>query len=1058
MSALPHLLDDYLDAVRTLARRRGVLALALSTAAFAVGLACLGAGVSAATLRGDLGASLVAIIGVLGGGTALGMHAWKLIESTRSRLTIARGIARTPGPLRPRSTTAEHARDAALRHEILGAAELAQALDDAVHDQDLDQDHGATGLQSPELAHAYVRRIGAITLDLDPKLALRWPRAWPRALALATALAALIGVVASPEGRDGFERMFALRDDRPPPPAQPVWTALEVELVYPAHTRRKPRRVPNPSGTLRAPAGTVLRLDMEIAQHADAARLVVVYDSVELAKAVPPQIVELTREPSKARAADEPDGATDDDDDDAVSERWTGEFVLRGAGTWIVALLDDPDAPLDPGALQVARRRSPPMRVELEPDAPPEVELLPLPDWQREATEVDAIDLRFSAQDDFGVVEAELVYEVGEIGEQQRLRLPAGRAPGGGARTWRHRVRWDLSAIPLESRAEVSYWIEVRDNDPGLGLIPLEDGPGKVAASARQQLSIHDQEAEHAENIADLQAIRDAAVDLLAERLTTETFEALDEPERLPGKLGRARDIHDASATLLTMLAGAVDALAMDTMVAERDVATLAAIHERLLELYRVEAELHEDAPAEARDGEPKPLRALLTKLGKHNRREVTQLEDEIIRLDDLVDGQIIARMEALMARLQASQQKLVEKLEQLAAGDESVRPQIEQLEQRIREDMRRVQEARAQLRKEVGDEWMNLDAFKAMEARMRSQALLEQLRNGDVEGALQQAREGLDAIRQMRDSVQQSASEGETPALSQEDQDRMKMLRELSRLQDEQTGLRADTQQLREQWRREVSGQRADAKDTRTAKRDAETMREKLEAINDARLSRDARTAYEDAREALERLEAAAENEQGEADALELFDAARDAADALERARAGATGDERKRLAELGKQADGLRRRTREPLPDPGEVLGPDAQARLETLDERQQTLRERTDRLREDPAASVLPDEGQAALDATDRSMRDARGSLEGAELDDALRGEQSAWQGIQRAIDSLRDASPPPPESSGGESSTEAERDRSLRDQVVEAMREGDRDGFDEDTKRYYEALLK
>ena len=47
---------------------------------------------------------------------------------------------------------------------------------------------------------------------------------------------------------------------------------------------------------------------------------------------------------------------------------------------------------------------------------------------------------------------------------------------------------------------------------------------------------------------------------------------------------------------------------------------------------------------------------------------------------------------------------------------------------------------------------------------------------------------------------------------------------------------------------------------------------------------------------------------------------------------------------------------------------------------------------------------------------------------------------------------------PPSGGGESSTEAERDRSLRDQVVEAMREGDRDGFDEDTKRYYEELLR
>jgi hypothetical protein len=62
------------------------------------------------------------------------------------------------------------------------------------------------------------------------------------------------------------------------------------------------------------------------------------------------------------------------------------------------------------------------------------------------------------------------------------------------------------------------------------------------------------------------------------------------------------------------------------------------------------------------------------------------------------------------------------------------------------------------------------------------------------------------------------------------------------------------------------------------------------------------------------------------------------------------------------------------------------------------------------------------------------------------------------LQQAIDSLRQSSPPPPPSGGGESSTEAERDRSLRDQVVEAMREGDRDGFDEDTKRYYEELLR
>ena len=43
---------------------------------------------------------------------------------------------------------------------------------------------------------------------------------------------------------------------------------------------------------------------------------------------------------------------------------------------------------------------------------------------------------------------------------------------------------------------------------------------------------------------------------------------------------------------------------------------------------------------------------------------------------------------------------------------------------------------------------------------------------------------------------------------------------------------------------------------------------------------------------------------------------------------------------------------------------------------------------------------------------------------------------------------------------DSSTEAERDRSLRDEVVEAMRDGgDRDDrLDDSVKRYYEELLR
>lgn len=1013
------LLDDYLAVVRRLEVQRGAGRIVVGGLALACGWAFVLIGAVVWSDRGDLGRQLGVPLGAL----LLAAFALVLIRRirtrTRSPMALARALARTPGPLRRARVDARtRERDEVLRHELLGATEIWQALDN---------ERELATIGSPELATAYVERIGHATLDLDPRLALAAPR-WTTWLGtLAATVVALAVLVLGEPGAHALELLAQGIDGRPLPPPTPVWSSLELELDYPDHTRRPTRRVANPSGALRVPAGTRVHFDL-LASDAGvpAIRVVLVHDAAELGGASEPLVAEL-----------EPQG----------DGHFVGELVVRGAASW-TAIVVDPERD-DPRLAQ----RSPPMRLELEPDAVPEVELQPLPDAQREANETAAIELRFAARDDFGVVRAELVYEL-EPGEQHRL--PAGEAPGGASRNWKHRTTWDLSSIPLEQRSELTYWIEVRDNDPGLGLAALPDGPGKVAVSARQTLGLRDDEAEHAHNIRDLMAIRDAAVDLLAARLITRAFDPASEDGELR-RLGQARTIQQAAAALLTRIAAAVDALALDTMVDEREVEMLAGIHTRLLELHREESELHERLPPPTEFERGDAIEPLLRELGEHNPREITQLEDEIIRLDDLVDGQIIERVEALVARLEASQRKLVDKLEQLAAGDESVRPEIEQLEQRIREDMQRLQEARRQLRKELGDEWMNLDAFKAMEARMRNQALLERLRRGDVEGALEQAREGLDAISNMRSDVQRSGAESPT-ALSEEDRKRMKLLRELGRLQDDQGGLRGDTRALREQWREAVGQQQADADTVEQAGKDAAKLREELDAINDARLSRDGRRGWEDAREALQKLEAASED--GQASQLELFEAARAAAEALERAEAGAEASEAegKRLRALGKRAEAMSERLGAPLPKPGDVLDADARARLERLGEAQQALRERAAALLDDPAADILPQEGKQAMRSADRGMERAHDRLDRESLEDALRSEDSAWNGIQRAIDSLRQSSPPPPAGSSGDSSTEAERDRSLRDQVVEAMREGNLDEFDADTKRYYEELLR
>jgi len=219
-------------------------------------------------------------------------------------------------------------------------------------------------------------------------------------------------------------------------------------------------------------------------------------------------------------------------------------------------------------------------------DRAPEVELMPLPRGQREVSDTDQVDVRFVARDDFGLVSAELVYQLPDGTTHRIPTTPSSDQP----RTWRERMTWDIRQIPVKERSEVLYWIEVRDNDPGLGLEPLPDPPGKRTRSATMRLVVEDDETEHAQNIAKLAEIRDAAVDLLAVRMTTRAFQASDGSAGSPPvavRAAEARDILSRSGNLLAMVAAPIDALSVDTMARERDVATLSEIHRRLVALYR---------------------------------------------------------------------------------------------------------------------------------------------------------------------------------------------------------------------------------------------------------------------------------------------------------------------------------------------------------------------------------------------------------------------------------------------------------------------------------------
>jgi hypothetical protein len=982
------------------------------------------------TLRGDL-AALGWVIAV--GVGSVGVFAQAGFEARRfgSDWKAARQIAAYAAPLDHAVTPARAREHRLLRHELLGATELATALEGSA----LGPHAG-----SPRLAAHYVADVALrwCADDVDPRRALPGPRWRGRVMALVVLVLGLSVAMSGPLV-DGLGLLLAGADGRPPTPPEPVWSSLRLRLEYPEHTQRSTRDVPNPSGALRVPVGTVIQVEMDARQPAAAARVVVTYDSDELAGAPAPEVVPL--EPM-----------------DDAGLQWSGTFTVRATGAWTMVLLDD-----EGDAVDDASRRSAALPLQEEPDRAPEVELLPLPESQQEVRETDRVEVRFVARDDFGLRSAALVYQLPD-GSSHRLPVAVPMEP---QRRWQKRHDWDLSQIPVTERSEVLYWIEVRDNDPGLGLAPLPDPPGKLSRSATQRLLVRDDEAEHATNIVRLRDIRDLAVDLLAARMMSRAFVRADPgaepgappPPPLSVRAALSRDLLHRGGQLLARLAEAIDSLAMDALARERDVATLTGIHARLAVLHRTELDLHTTMPPRFEHRDPDGTAKALKRLHDHNREEITGLEDEIIRLDDLVDGQIIERLEGLVARLEATQRKLVELLEQLQAGDESARAQIEQLEQRRREDVRRISEARAMLRKEVEEEFMNLDAFAVLERMQQQEQLSELLRRGDVEQALEQARGELGEVQGLRDQVQERLGESEAgPELSPEERARMKLLRELSRLQDEQTNLRSQTRKLHERWRETVDEQAAEDGERRAAEAEAKALRQTLEEINDARLGREARRGLDDAKEALERLEQLGRTEH--ASALELAEAAEQAARALQRATEGAEASEQegKDVRRARDRASRLGERLDRGLPAPEDVLPPEDLAELQRLGERQGGLRKQSRALLDDPVADQLPTPGRKAMQQADRGMERSANQLGRHRPGQAVDPESQAWQGLQDAIDSLRRGSPPPPPSASGDASTETERDRSLRDALMEAMREAPPTGYDEPVQRYYEELLR
>ncbi len=988
------------------ARRRGLAQVALWTSIDALlslwAIATVAVGVSALSQRGDL-ARLGALLA-----SGLSWAAWSAVRLAAARraygpagpkglVATARTLVRRGRPRTPAGTPLPRA----LREEVLGAIELRLSAPEEAR---------ALAAAYGGRVAAQLRRLGVRPADLLPAFD-PLPRA--RAAGLLVALWAVGATI--PAARQGALWTLHGLDARPPAPAEPPWRRLAVTLDYPAHTHRGRRTLENPTAAFRAPAGTVVSLAFEPRLPAEGGALVAAHESPEGVSDAATETVELAWR----------DG------------RLSGSFTLRGDGEATVLLFDEDGA---------VAARSDPIPFRLAPDAPPEVSLERAAGAGGATVRDDqTYPVVFHARDDYGIARADLVYELGD-GSVHRIPIPLSRE---GARELTETFEWDLSTVPVRERTEVSYYVEVRDNDPGLALVPLPDPPGKVARTPRAKLVVDDDDAEHARNVADLSRIRDAAVDVLAARIEIATQGRTLEP---PVALARLRAAFSAEEQLLVALATLLDAYAVDTLADRRRGDELAGIHERLHEAHERGRRLHESIPA-GEPIDPQAAARALPGLWAHDRTLVRVLEDEIIRLDDLLDAEILERIETLLARLRATQRKIVDLLEQLAAGDASVEPLLDSLLRRRREDLARLAEARAMLGREIDDEFLNEDALELLRR-------LEQEAGGTPESRLERARRQLEELSGMHEAVQDRLGKGDGPtsALSEADRARMALLRELSRIEDRTEAGAAALREVRRRYRNAAAMPPLARKDRNALERLARATVRSLDRIDDTQLGRRGRAALAQAKELADRLAGLAGDPQ--ANVAEAFDATRALRDALEKARLGsADGSEpAKRLDAARRRAARVAGQLGEQMPPIESVLDETQRAELpetaKTLDGAAAKIRELLGSRDTDP----LPEAGRTALETAMRHLEAAGSASRRARPDEGIDRAGRAARAVREAIDSLRRRGRPPPAGARGEASTAAERDRSLRDLVIEALRGHDRESLDDAVERYYEELLR
>jgi hypothetical protein len=897
------------------------------------------------------------------------------------------------------------------------------------------------GAPSPELIDALTlvtaRSVSAIdAATLVPRAPVR--RAGLACLAL-IAVHGIAFVVAPRIATDGWGRLARI----PVRPfggadlsAVPLVGDVVLTLEYPAYTKRPPATLPSSSGDFRAMAGTTVSMTTAALEPVASAALLI------------ERPTDAATEADDA-AAGESIAMTIDGDTLRASFRVDSEARYRFQ-------IQD----------KAGRRRveATPHVIEIEPDRVPEVELI-APADELDVTNLKRVELAYVIEDDFGIAKAELVWQTGK--DSSRRPLPLTGEPGSRAQG---KFVWDMAEMTLPPGAEVSYHLEVTDND-------AVRGPN-VGRSKTFRLRVFSPRERHEQTLARQQETAEKMLRVLGSRLT------------LPDD-GAARDeLHRQTAELVVELGALVAAYDGDGHADKALAKALEAMRDRLDKLVAAEGKLLErdgkGRPGKAAGKSAAPARAPGRFTGS-DRALVGELEDDVLVLADWLDREQMEGLLDIQDEIAGHQKRLQELMDQFAkTGDPRLKAEIARelraLEQRLAE----LATKRSGMAEDVLDQFVNADALADQEAGgcyAEVRALFDAGRVEEAQAKLETCGEQLAGAQSaMEDALDQLRGDRFEPEQKKLDE----LMNDLADLAGDQREVAAEADRIFERY-----ADRADEllKDmSREARRKLastlERLKERLAAIPDAGLTPFAQEELDIVRRRVADLE----HMLGDGDLAEALGMARQAKASLDTVstelEAALEDDPDSRWAEDTAAALDAAERAHPPMkklldelseltPSPEQILSGDDKRQLDKLRRRQQQNQDRARRIA-DRSKQMSDDLPGAAGDEIAQRLGDAQGKMASAEKrmkardpsaarEDARAAADALDQARQRARDAARQRQADGSSGLGSEpiripGADEYRAPEEFREDILEAMKKQAPDGYDDLVRRYYEELIR